>query len=98
MYRFHASGAKATRHPSINDAERKRLSNASRFSLGLGLGKSIFQWTISPPIDETTSRIAIGSFLEISSVVAPSQKFLGSVLHFCCDVCGEMSDTVTVAR
>ena len=50
MYRFHASGAKATRHPSINDAERKRLSNASRFSLGLGLGKSIFQWTISPPM------------------------------------------------
>ena len=42
MYRFHASGAKATRHPSINDAERKRLSNASRFSLGLGLGKSMF--------------------------------------------------------
>ena len=39
MYRFHGSGANATRHPSINDAERKRLSNASRFSLGLGLGK-----------------------------------------------------------
>ena len=48
----HASGAKATSYPSpvaINDAERKHLSNASRFSLGLGLGKSMFQWAISPP-------------------------------------------------
>ena len=57
MYRFHASGAKATRHPSINDAERKRLSNASRFSLGLGLGKSMFQWTISPPTGRMALRV-----------------------------------------
>ena len=33
-------GSESYRHPSINDAERKRLSNASRFSLGLGLGEN----------------------------------------------------------
>ena len=39
IHRFHASRRDLPVVTVIIDAERKRLSNASRFSLGLGLGK-----------------------------------------------------------
>ena len=39
IHRFHASRSDLPVVTVIIDAERKRLSNASRFSLGLGLGK-----------------------------------------------------------
>ena len=42
IHRFHASRSDLPVVTVIIDAERKRLSNASRFSLGLGLGKSMF--------------------------------------------------------
>ena len=42
IHRFHASRRDLPVVTVIIDAERKRLSNASRFSLGLGLGKSMF--------------------------------------------------------
>ena len=39
IHRFHSSRSDLPVVTVIIDAERKRLSNASRFSLGLGLGK-----------------------------------------------------------
>ena len=42
IHRFHASRSDLPVVTVIIDAERKRLSTSSRFSLGLGLGKSMF--------------------------------------------------------